>query len=79
MDTNQTLAHLAAQMAELREALVIAERSAIYWKQEYEKMHEAVHHIEETNAAYAETVESMQDEIRGLEEEAEEVGNIATG
>jgi FtsZ-binding cell division protein ZapB len=78
VDVNTTIAHLGAEIAELRERLMNAEKAAIHWKGEYEKMHQEVHHLSETNHAYAERVDELEAEAlaRELDEEldsAEEV------
>jgi chromosome segregation ATPase len=67
MDTNQTLAHLAAEMAELREKMVKAERSAIHWKNRYEEVHGKVHHLEDANVEYAQVVDEQREEILRLD------------
>ena len=67
MDVNQTLAHMAAQLAENREAQVKAERAAIYWKEQCEKLHKAVHHLEDANKEYAEALDEQRAEINHLD------------
>ena len=60
MDTNTTLAHLAAQMAEIRQQMVSAEHEALRWKGECEKMHETVHHLEDANHEYSVTLDRQR-------------------
>ena len=78
MDVNTTIAHLGAEIAELRERLMTAEKAAIHWKSEYEKMHQEVHHLSSVNHEYAERVDELEAELEAetLEREldsAEEV------
>jgi predicted RNase H-like nuclease (RuvC/YqgF family) len=79
MDTNQTLAHLAAELAEQREGKVRAERAAIEWKQRYEEMHDAVHHVEQANAEYSVALDRQRGEIEALEEEVRELKALTAG
>jgi chromosome segregation ATPase len=66
MDTNTTLAHLAAQIAELRDQMTYAELEAIHWKKKFEEMEHSHQHLEEANREYAEAVEWMQGRIDQL-------------
>ena len=79
MQTNQTLAHLAAEIAEQREARILAERAAVAWREKYEETHTLLHHVEAANKEYASAVDEQRQEIRELEEQVEQLKTLTAG